>query len=199
MIRTPVALIPWLLAIAAVVAGVLWQAGDQVGGLGRTVSAGRADIGGPFRLVDQNGDTRTDADFRGRFLLVYFGYSFCPDVCPTTLQEMSDALGKLGPKRDRVVPVFITVDPARDTPRALKEYLKSFGPDFVGLTGGMKQVEQAARAYHVYIRKHPLPGGNYAMDHSGVIYLMGPDGRFVTYYEDEIGPDKMAEDMKKRL
>ncbi len=199
MIRTPIALIPYLLAFAAVVAGVLWQAGDRIGGLGRTVSAGEADIGGPFTLVDQNGKTRTDADFRGRFLLIYFGYSFCPDVCPTTLQEMSDAFGKLGANKSRVVPVFITVDPARDTPRVLKEYLKSFGPDFVGLTGSLKQVSQAARVYRVYIRRHPLPGGNYSMDHSGVIYLMGPDGRFVTYYEDEIGPDKMAEDLRRRL
>jgi protein SCO1/2 len=199
MIRTPLALIPWLLAVAAVVAGLLWQAGDTIGGIGRNVSTGQAAIGGPFVLVDQDGKTRTDADFRGRFLLIYFGYSFCPDVCPTTLQEMSDALGHLGPKRGRVVPVFITVDPARDTPRILKEYLKSFGPDFVGLTGNMKQIAQAARVYHVYIRRHPLPGGNYSMDHSGVIYLMAPDGRFVTYYEDEIGPDKMADDLRRRL
>lgn len=199
MIRTPLAGIPYLLAIAAVAAGLLWRAGDQVSGLGRTVGEGQATIGGPFVLVDQNGRTRTDADFHGRFLLIYFGYSFCPDVCPTTLQEMSDAFGRLGQKRGRVVPVFITVDPARDTPRQLKDYMKSFGPDFVGLTGSMKQVAQAARAYRVYIRRHPLPDGNYSMDHSGVVYLMGPDGRFVTYYEDEIGPDKMADDLKKRL
>jgi protein SCO1/2 len=199
MIRTPAALIPYVLAIAAVVAGLLWYAGDQVAGLGRTGSTGRADVGGPFTLVDQDGKTRTDGDFRGRSMLIYFGYSFCPDVCPTTLQEMSDALGKIGPRRSRVVPVFITVDPARDTARVLKDYMKGFGPDFVGLTGSAQQVGQAARAYHVYIRRHPLPGGGYSMDHSGVIYLMGPDGRFETYYEDEIGPDKMAEDLRKRL
>jgi protein SCO1/2 len=199
MIRTPIALIPYVLAFAAVAAGLLWNAGDRIGGLGRTVSTGEATIGGPFVLVDQDGKTKTDADFRGKFMLIYFGYSFCPDVCPTTLQEMADAFAKLGSKKSRVVPVFITVDPARDTPHVLKEYLKSFGPEFVGLTGDEKQIAQAARVYRVFIRKHPLPGGNYSMDHSGVIYLMGPDGRFVTYYEDEIGPDKMAEDMRKRL
>lgn len=199
MIRTPLALIPYLIAIAAVAAGLLWNAGDRIGGLGRTVSTGEATIGGPFALVDQDGKTKTDADFRGRFMLIYFGYSFCPDVCPTTLQEMADAFAKLGLKKSRVVPVFITVDPARDTPRVLKDYLKSFGPEFVGLTGAAKQIAEATRVYRVFIRKHPLPGGNYSMDHSGVIYLMGPDGRFVTYYEDEIGPGRMAEDLSKRL
>ena len=199
MIRTPQALIPYIAMIAAVIAGVLWHAGDQVGGLGNSVQTGTAQIGGPFALVDQDGKTRTDADFRGRFMLIYFGYSFCPDVCPTTLQEMGAALDKLGPKRARVAPVFITIDPARDTPNILKDYTKSFGPDFVGLTGSDKAVAQAARAYHVYIRKHPLPGGNYSMDHSGVIYLMGPDGKFITYYEAEIGPDKMADDLRSRL
>ncbi|MEI9931325.1 MAG: SCO family protein [Rhizomicrobium sp.] len=199
MIRTPQALIPYIAAIAAVVAGLLWHAGDQVGGLGNAVQTGTAQIGGPFMLIDQNGASRSDASFHGRFMLIYFGYSFCPDVCPTTLQEMGSALDKLGPKRKRIVPVFITIDPARDTPTVLKGYMKSFGPDFVGLTGSDNAIAQAARAYHVYIRKHPLPGGNYSMDHSGVIYLMGPDGKFITYYEDEIGPDKMADDLRSRL
>jgi protein SCO1 len=199
MIRTPIALVPYLFAIAAVAAGLLWNAGDRIGGLGRMVSTGEATIGGPFTLVDQDGKTKTEADFRGKFMLIYFGYSFCPDVCPTTLQEMADAFDKLGSKKSRVVPVFITVDPARDTPHVLKDYLKSFGPEFVGLTGDTKQIAQAARVYRVFIRKHPLPGGNYSMDHSGVIYLMGPDGRFLTYYEDEIGPDRMADDLRKRL
>ncbi|HTT98333.1 MAG TPA: SCO family protein [Rhizomicrobium sp.] len=199
MIRTPQALIPYIAMIAIVVGGLLWHAGDQVGGLGRAVQSGTAQIGGPFTLIDQNGKTRTDADFRGRFVLIYFGYSFCPDVCPTTLQEMAVALDKLGPKRNRVAPVFITVDPARDTPDVLKIYMKSFGPDFVGLTGSDRAIADAAREYHVYIKKHPLQGGGYAMDHSGVIYLMGPDGKFVTYYEDEIGPDKLADDLRSRF
>jgi protein SCO1 len=199
MIRTSKALIPYIAMIAIVIAGLLWHAGDQIGGLGNAVQTGVAEIGGPFALTDQNGTVRTDANFHGRFLLIYFGYSFCPDVCPTTLAEMGAALDKLGPKRARVAPIFITIDPARDTPKILKDYMKSFGPDFVGLTGNDKAIAQVAREYHVYIKKHPLPGGNYSMDHSGVIYLMGPDGKFVTYYEDEIGPDKMADDLRSRL
>jgi cytochrome oxidase Cu insertion factor (SCO1/SenC/PrrC family) len=198
MIRTPQALIPYIALVAAVVAGVLWHAGDQIGGLGRAVESGTAQIG-RFALVDQDGKTRTDADFHGRFVLIYFGYSFCPDVCPTTLAEMGAALDKLGTKRSRVVPLFITIDPERDTSAVLKGYMKSFGPDFVGLTGSKDAITKVARTYHVYIKKHPLPGGNYSMDHSGVIYLMGPDGKFVTYYEDEIGPDKLADDLRARL
>lgn len=198
MIRTPIALVPYLLMIAAVVSGLLWHAGDEVARLGTTTATGTADVGGPFTLVDQDGVARSPADFHGRYMLIYFGYSFCPDVCPTTLAMMAGALDKLGSQRARVVPVFISVDPERDTPKVLKDYVKSFGPDFVGLTGGLAQVKAAAKAYHVYIAKHPLPGG-YAMDHSGVIYLMGPDGKFVTYYEDEIGPDGLAEDLRRRL
>jgi len=199
MVRTPVAFVPYALMLAAVIGGLLWHEGDQVAGLGGTVATGTAQVGGPFALADQDGKARTQADFRGRFMLVYFGYSFCPDVCPTTLAMMADALGKLGPRRARVVPVFVSIDPARDTPKVLKDYLKSFGPDFVGLTGSAGQVAAAANAYHVYYARHPLPGGSYAMDHSGVIYLMGPDGRFVTYYEDQIGPGGLAKDLAKRL
>ena len=199
MIRTPAAFIPYTIMIAAVAAGLLWHAGDQTGRLGASVSSGTAEIGGAFALTDQDGKARTEADFRGRFMLVYFGYSFCPDVCPTTLAMMSNALSKLGSRADRIVPVFITVDPGRDKPQVLKTYLASFGTNFVGLTGTGKQIESAAHAYRVYFAKHPLDGGNYAMDHSSVIYLMGPDGRFVTYYEDEIGPDKLAADLERRL
>jgi protein SCO1/2 len=199
MLRTPVALVPYLVALAMIAGGVLSSESDRIAGLGRTVESGMATIGGPFALTDQYGKTRTPADFRGRFMLVYFGYSFCPDVCPTTLAEIGGAIDRLGSKKVRVVPVFISIDPERDTSSVLKDYLKSFGPNFVGLTGTVKSVQQAARGYHVYIKKRPLTGGNYSMDHSGVIYLMGPDGRFVTYYEDELGPDKIAEDLRKRI
>ena len=200
MIRTPEALIPYVLAIACVLAGYVWHLGDSVGGLGRTITLGQAEIGGPFQLVDQNGEARSDRDFRGRYMLVYFGYTHCPDVCPLTLEEMADALDKLGkPKSVRIVPVFITVDPARDTPKVMKAYLAPFGDAFVGLSGDAKAVMAAERAYRVYARRHALPGGDYAMDHSSTMYLMGPDGRFVTTYEEVDGPDKIAADLRARL
>ncbi len=133
-------------------------------------------------------------------MLIYFGYSFCPDVCPTTLAMIGDALEKLGPRRSRIVPIFITVDPARDTPAQLRSYLKAFGPGFVGLTGHAKAIAKVAGDYRVYFKKQPLPGGGYGMDHSTVIYLMGPDGRFVTYWDDTaVGPDRLAEELRARL
>jgi protein SCO1/2 len=133
-------------------------------------------------------------------MLIYFGYSYCPDVCPTTLSLMADALDKLGPKATRVVPVFITIDPERDTPARLKAYMRSFGPRFVGLTGDLKTIVKVAADYRVYFRKHPLDGGNYGLDHSSVIYLMGPDGKFVTYWDDTaVGPDRLSDELRGRL
>ena len=156
-------------------------------------------IGGPFTLTDQNGNAVRDADFRGRYMLVYFGYTYCPDVCPTTLAVMADALDKLGPQAAKVVPIFITVDPARDSPKVLKDYLAAFGPRFVGLTGPLASVQAAAGEYHVFFRKHAEPGGAYSVDHSSTIYLMGPNGRFITYYDETAGPDGIAKDLEKRL
>jgi len=200
MIRTPLAVVPYLLAVAAVVGGLLWHEGDLVAGLGQSTTSGLATVGGPFRLIDQMGRVRSDADFRGQYLLVYFGYSECPDVCPTTLGVMADALDKLGGKKGRIVPVFITIDPERDTPKVLKDYMKSFGPEFVALTGSLDAIKAVAKDYRVYFAKHALPGGGYSLDHSSVIYLIGPDGKFVTYYDDEsIGPDALAADLKKRI
>ena len=198
MIRTPLALIPYILAVAAVVAGLLWHAGDALRGHERLETMGEAAMGGPFALVDQDGKTRRPDDFRGRFMLIYFGYSYCPDVCPTRLAVMADALDKLA-DANRVVPVFITIDPARDTPGVLKAYLKAFGPRFVGLTGDVKAVDSAARAYRVFYRRHPLQGGAYAMDHSSQIYLMGPDGKFVAAYDQTFGPYRLAAELIKHL
>jgi protein SCO1/2 len=131
-------------------------------------------------------------------MLIYFGYSSCPDVCPTTLSLMADALDKLGPRADKVVPIFITIDPERDTPAKLKPYVAAFGPRFVGLTADLATIKKVAGLYRVYLKKEPLPGGNYAMDHSSVIYLMGPDGKFIGYWDDTaIGPDKLAAELRK--
>jgi len=199
MIRTPLALIPYLIAALAVGAGLLWHAGDLLSATNPVASQGEALVGGPFRLIDQDGNERRAADFHGRFMLVYFGYSNCPDVCPTTLAVMADALDKLGPRAGRVVPIFVTVDPERDTPKVLKAYLKAFGPRFVGLTGAEKEVAAAGRAYRVYYKRAPLKDGGYAMDHSSHIYLMGPDGKFIADYDETLGPDGLADALRKQL
>ncbi|HEY4123310.1 MAG TPA: SCO family protein [Rhizomicrobium sp.] len=195
MIRTPLALIPYLIALAAIIGGLLSYAGDRAVG----VAQGAAAIGGPFTLVDQNGATRTDKDFRGQYLLIYFGYTYCPDVCPTTLAVMQQALEKLGPTATGVTPVFVTIDPARDTPKVLKSYLNSFGPRFVGLTGSGAAIAGISHAYSVYAARQPLKGGGYAMNHSSTIYLMGPNGKFLTHYDEVIGPDALAADLRKRM
>src|SRR6202041_1287760 len=119
----------------AMAGGLIWHESENVPGLGRTITSGAIAGGGPYTLTDQNGDKRSSSDFRGKYQLIYFGYSFCPDVCPTTLGVMSQALDKMGVDADRIVPIFITIDPARDTPPVLKQYMAAFGPRFVGLTG----------------------------------------------------------------
>jgi cytochrome oxidase Cu insertion factor (SCO1/SenC/PrrC family) len=199
MIRTKAALIPYIFAMAAILGGWLWHAGDQVAGFGRVGTSGVADIGGPFSLTDQGGQTRTNADFRGRYMLIYFGYSNCPDVCPISLGVIADAVERLGPKAARIAPIFITVDPARDTPKILRQYLAVFSPKLIGLTGSDKDIRQVASEYHVYIAKHPTQGGNYSVDHSNIIYLMGPDGRFIANYDDSLGPDGLAAALRKYL
>jgi protein SCO1/2 len=156
-------------------------------------------IGGPFRLIDQNGRTVTDADLKGKWSLVYFGYTHCPDACPTTLNEIAIALDDLGPKRDAVRPVFITVDPERDTPEVLKSYVTSFDAPILALTGTPQEVAQAAKDYRVYYAKHPEPGGDYSMDHSSVIYVMDPEGRFTATFTPESSPEDIAARLKKLL
>ena len=201
MFRNRFALILFLLLVAVIAGLVLWRQADQLPRTGQVVTTGQADLGGPFHLVDQNGNKVSDTDYRGRYMLIYFGYSFCPDVCPTTLGVMAAALDELG--GSRVVPVFITIDPARDTPQVLKQYMAAFGPRFVGLTGDDAAVQAAEKAYRVYAVKRPLdpakPDGNYAMDHSSVMYLVGPDGKVVTYYDEAISPDALAADLKKHV
>lgn len=198
MIRTPQALIPYLFALAAVLGGLVWHVGEEMQ-LGRVVSTGTASIGGPFTLLDQNGRTYTDKNLKGHWSLIYFGYTHCPDVCPITLELMSDAMGRLGARASAVTPVFITIDPGRDTSPAMKQYVAAFGKNFVGLTGNDAQVAHVLREYHVYAKKRPLKGGDYGMDHSGAIYLMDPNGKFVTDYEEVTDPQKIADDIKKRF
>jgi protein SCO1/2 len=199
MLRNKQALIPYLLLAAALAGGLLWHESETVPGLGRSVITGQADVGGPFRLTDQNGKAVSDADFRGRYMLIYFGYSFCPDVCPTTLSVMAQALDRLGGESRRVTPIFITIDPERDTPQVLGDYMKAFGPNFVGLTGSMAAIKDVEKKYRVYAVKKPLEKGAYGMDHSSVMYLMGPDGRMISFYDEAISPDDLAKDLRQKI
>ena len=199
MLRNRQALIPYLLLVAALIGGVLWHESNQVPGLGRVVTTGQADVGVPFELTDQHGKRIGNQDFRGRYMLIYFGYSFCPDVCPTTLAVMAQALEKLGSRASRVAPVFITIDPERDTPKVLDEYMKSFGPTFVGLTGSVAEIKDVEKKFRVYAAKKPLEGGNYGMDHSSVIYLMGPDGKMISFYDEAASPDDLAKDLRAKI
>jgi len=142
----------------------------------------------------------TEATFHGRWMLVYFGFTYCPDVCPTELQTMSSALDRLGPQARQVVPIFITVDPERDTPAALAEYVKLFDERMVGLTGSKEQIAAAAKAYRVYYARAKANGTtDYLMDHSSFIYLIGPDGGFRALFRHGIAAQEMAESLKSRL
>ncbi|MGN6514897.1 MAG: SCO family protein [Rhizomicrobium sp.] len=197
--RTPEALIPYIVMAALVLGGWAWHLGDRVGGVGQVVTSGEASIGGPFALTDQNGKAYTNQNLHGHWTLLYFGYTHCPDVCPLTLEMISDTLTKLGPKAARVTPVFVTVDPDRDTASVMGQYVAAFGKSFVGLTGTDAQIARMLREYRVYAKTRPLKGGGYSMDHSGQIYLLDPNGKFVGTYEEVDGPDKIAADLKQRL
>lgn len=181
-----------------IAAGIAWWQVDQAG---NTVQSS-VPIGGPFTLTDQTGRTVTDADYRGKFLLIYFGYTYCPDVCPTELGTMARALDLLGQQGEKVQPLFISVDPERDTVAHLKEYVALFHPRLVGLTGTPEQVKAAARAYRVYYAKAPQEGAKpdeYLMDHSSFLYLMGPDGRFLGVYPAGTTADRVAQDLGTRI
>jgi protein SCO1/2 len=204
MLRNKQALIPYLLLLLALAGGVLWHESRQVPGLGRVVTTGVADVGGPFHLVDHTGKAVTEQDFRGRYMLIYFGYSFCPDVCPTTLGVMAEALQKLGSDSSRVVPIFITIDPERDTPKVLADYMKAFGPQFVGLTGSPAAIKEVEKEYSVYAVKRPLDpskgnAGGYGMDHSSVLYLLGPTGKPISFYDEAISPDDLAKELRQKI
>ncbi|HEY4044129.1 MAG TPA: SCO family protein [Rhodopila sp.] len=158
-------------------------------------------IGGPFALEDGNGKPVTDKDFRGKYMLVYFGYTFCPDVCPTTLNAVADAMDKLGPAASRVQPLFITVDPRRDTPEVVKKYAAAFSRGIEGLTGTPEEIAAVAKEYRVYYAEHRTGSGpnDYSMDHSSVLYLMSPTGGFVAPIRADQSGDEMAAHLKKLM
>lgn len=158
-----------------------------------------AAIGGPFQLTDQSGQTVTEKSMQGHPTLVFFGFTHCPDVCPTTLFEMSEVLKAMGKDADRVNAYYITVDPERDTQAAMKEYLSSFDPRLRGLTGSPQEVAKVLSEYRVYAKKVPLKDGDYTMDHTALIYLMDRDGKFVAPFNINRKPEEAASDLKHYL
>lgn len=160
----------------------------------------REPVGGPFRLIDPDGRVRRDTDFRGKLMLVYFGYTFCPDICPTDLQQIGIAMEKLGAAANEVVPVFITLDPERDTRQLLSQYVPAFHPRIVGLTGSRKAVDQAARAYKVYHARVAVDGwARYTIDHSSFIYVMGRQGQYLGFMPPSTPADRMVEVLRPFL
>ena len=158
-----------------------------------------AGVGGPFHLEDQNGKPVSDQDMKGRPFVVFFGYTHCPDIGPTTLFEISEVMKSLGRDADRTGALFITVDPERDTPATLKDYLSNFDPHLRGLTGAPAAVDTALKAYRVYAKKIPLKDGDYTMDHTALVYLMDRDGKFVSPFNVNRKPEDAASDLKRYL
>ncbi|MHA1524432.1 MAG: SCO family protein [Alphaproteobacteria bacterium] len=199
-----------IIGLAIIIVASLWRWGNlplpQIFGIQAGAPATEenteATIGGAFSLTDHTGKTVTDVDLRGRFLLVFFGYTYCPDVCPTTLQTMTDAIEMLGDQAKSVQPVFISVDPQRDTPQVLHSYVQNFHPSLIGLTGTSDQIAAVARAYRIYFAKVTQGGAgkdNYLMNHSAISYLMGPDGKFITHFSHDTTPEKIASTIRKLL
>lgn len=193
-----------VLVVALVALGgryLLLAPADSLPGVATT---GTAAIGGPFELIDgATGKTVTQEDFKGRYLLVYFGYTFCPDVCPTALSTVAQALDRLpAATAERLEPVFITVDPERDTPEVVGEYVRHFHPRLRGLSGSPDQIRAVSKAYRVYAAKadvDPNDPTSYLMDHSAIAYLMGPDGGFVTHISHGVTADQVAEVLAKQI
>ncbi len=163
-------------------------------------TSGKALIGGPFSLLDHDGKQVSERDFAGRPLLVMFGFTHCPDICPSGLQLMAAALDKLGDQARNLTPVFITLDPERDTPAKLKEYVASFHPAIRGLTGSLAEITAAAKAYRVYFKKVPLEGGEgYTIDHSSFFYIMDRKGEFLAHVPHSANPDALSLRLKSAL
>jgi protein SCO1 len=164
-------------------------------------TSGTALIGGPFTLVDQTGKSVSDQDFRGRYMLVFFGFTHCPDICPAELQVMAAALDELGPKADQIVPIFITLDPERDSPSVMGDYIKNFSPGFIGLTGSPEAIAQAAKAYRVAFSKFQegKSKNDYSIDHFALVYLMGKSGEYLTHFAYGTPALKITETLRRYL
>jgi len=184
----------FLAALAVIIGGVVYQQ------LWLDDSTTAPAVGGAFSLIDQNGAPRHDSDFRGKVMLVYFGYTYCPDACPATLQAISETLDLLGDKAARVQPLFISVDPQRDTPEQLKSYAANFHPTLIALTGAPDQLQKVEKEYHVYVAKVPQSGSDdYLIDHSSIIYVMGTDGRYLGQIPTGLPPKVMASTIQRFL
>lgn len=183
-----ISLIPYILIALVLIVGALWIIDKPTPSAEENT---RALVGGPFSLVDHQGRTVTDQDFKGQNMLIYFGYTFCPDVCPTELQVMTEAMALL--KNTSVTPIFITVDPERDTTEVLAQYVPLFHPDLIGLGGTVEQVVAVKKAYRVWAEKVQEPGSSdYLVDHTSIIYLMDRDGRYLGHFSYGTKPEDMA-------
>jgi protein SCO1/2 len=180
-------------ALATVMLGIVYT--------NSSASRSGTDIGGPFQLVDGTGAAVSERSWPGKYLLIYFGYTYCPDVCPTSLNNLTGALAALGKLADKVQPIFITVDPRRDTPKALDAFTHAFTPRLVGLTGTPEQIARVAKEYGVYFERVPTgpDPGDYTVDHSSLIYMMAPDGRFLAPITAALAPDEMAAEIRSHL
>lgn len=189
-----------LIPLAAFVAGLVAISAALVMTLvPQHPQGGASGIGGPFTLVNQDGKTVSERDFAGKPYLMFFGFTHCPDVCPTTLQQISDVLAAMGPKADALTVAFVTVDPERDTPETLKTYLSSFDPRIVGLTGSPEQVAAAVKTFRAYAKKVPSQGGDYTMEHTALVYLMNARNGFVGAVNLNRPASETAAELGKRL
>lgn len=186
-----------MMVMAAIAVIIIW---NVVKSGPRDAALSSAEIGGPFALTDQTGKPVTDQSYKGLYRLIYFGYTFCPDACPTELQIMAQAVDTLGGAGDRVQPIFITIDPERDTVKQLASYVPAFHKRLVGLTGSPEQIAQVAKEYKVYYAKAGEAGGSaYSMNHSSFVYLLDPDGRFVTVFPSDMDAEKMAAEIQRYM
>jgi len=197
------ALLVGVVVVAFVIAIVGYDYFSKYSPGGETAQSSGPSVGGPFTLTGPGGKTVSDKDYRGKYMMIYFGYTYCPDVCPTSLTDMADALNTLPKeKSDKIQPIFISVDPARDSPDHLAEYVKYFYPRLIGLTGTQDQIKKVAKEFRVYYRINKPEGDDpmdYVVDHTSIIYLVGPDGKLVTHFSHGTTPEAMAERLGKLL
>jgi protein SCO1/2 len=193
--RVMMVLAAFLSGLVLFFGAILFITGRAPSPIGPAVAA----VGGPFHLEDQNGHAVTDEDMKGKPFLVFFGFTHCPDICPTTLFDMSQLMRALGLDAERTGALFITVDPERDTPAVMKDYLSNFDPHLRGLTGDQASINAAIKAYRVYAKKVPLENGDYTMDHTAVVYLMDKDGHFVAPFSMKRTPEATAADLRRYM